>query len=105
LVTTDVGGLGLYLGSQGVYRYDVGSPDSLVATLRELFTIAASGATTASDRQFIARAGLTADDYAARFALVTQSLLSGDPPTEVAELAIPYRDYLSSRQPGGGLVH
>lgn len=95
LVTADVGGLALYLGERGVHRYLPGDAGSLAATLRAVLTDVAAGSPTESDRGLLLDRGLTADDYAARFVLLTRWLLTGEPRPAEIEPAIPARGLLT----------
>ena len=96
LVTTDVGGLSLYLGDRGVYLYNACDPESLTRTIAVALDDQRSGRYGAeTDREFLASKGLTAEDYAARFFLLTRWLLERDPRPEDIELPVPVRSILS----------
>lgn len=77
LVTTDVGGIDTYLDRESVALYPVGDAAALAESLRGLLEAEDRGAGIAPDVEFVARAGLTADDYAARFVLLTRWIVDG----------------------------
>lgn len=103
LVTADVGGLGMYLGTRGVHLYRPEEPGSLASTLRAALENQETDDAETSDQRFLLRQGLTVEDYAARFVLLTRWLLSGEPAPAAAEIVAPVRGLLTP-DPGGSVI-
>jgi glycosyltransferase involved in cell wall biosynthesis len=96
LVTADVGGLGLYLGDEGVHLYEPRSARSLADALQ--LALADRAQTDFRERQqdFLVRSGLTAEDYVARYVLLTSWLVDGTPNRDLAERLVSVRDALTA---------
>jgi len=94
LVTTDVGGLGGYLGDRGVHLYRHGDAASLAAVISAELRRQGRGHGVRPNAEGLAARGLTADDYAGRYVLLTRWLLDGAPAPETVERTVPMRGML-----------
>ncbi|WP_421741994.1 glycosyltransferase [Cellulomonas sp.] len=95
LITADTGGIGLYLGDRGVYRYPAGDSAALAERITSVLRERAAGEDPASDSDLLRSRGLTGRDYAARLVMLTRWLLYGTPDPGEAERLAPMRTVLS----------
>ncbi|MFD2082628.1 glycosyltransferase family protein [Actinopolymorpha cephalotaxi] len=94
LVTTDVGGLGLYLVGSRVAQYETGNAAALADAILAEYDRAADGPDPDGLKQIRAQ-GLTSDDYVARYVILTRALLAGAPLPYEVEATVSVRDILT----------
>jgi glycosyltransferase involved in cell wall biosynthesis len=92
LITSDVGGLGMYLGDERVTLYPRGDAGGVATAI--VHALEARDGDVPRPGDFAERRGLTSDDYVARLVLLTRWLLDGTPDPASLECPMPVRGVL-----------